>query len=125
MSRPPVVLLVGHCRPDAFALKSAVRRALGEAEVVVVNSEEELASTLRGAALLLVNRALDGEFPDKTGVELIARNAANGVPAMLVSNFPDAQHAAEAAGARAGFGKRDLNSEQAAARMRAAIGAVG
>ncbi len=123
MSKKPTVLLVGHCRPDAFALQSAVRRALGEADIAHVNSDKELEARAPGAALLLVNRALDGDFPDATGVELIARLAARGVPALLVSNFPEAQAAAEAAGARPGFGKKDLNSERAASLIRAAAGA--
>jgi len=121
MTAAPRVLLVGHCTPDAYALKSAVRRALGEPEVIAVNDDADLAAKLRVASLLLVNRALDGDFPDDTGVELIARVASSGIPAMLVSNFADAQAAALAAGARSGFGKKDLNSEKAAALIRSAI----
>ncbi len=121
MSAGPRVLLVGHCVPDAYALKSAVRRALGELEIVSVDSDAELARRLAGANLLLVNRVLDGDFPDDTGIELVARLASSGVPAMLVSNFPDAQAAAVAAGARPGFGKKDMNSERTAAILREAV----
>jgi len=115
------VLLVGHCGPDAYALKSAVRRALGAAEVVMVNDDGALHGAMVGAGLLLVNRALDGEFPDPTGVELIARFAPSGVPIMLISNFAESQAAAVAAGARPGFGKKDMNSEKAAALIRGAF----
>lgn len=121
MSAAPRVLLVGHCTPDAYALKSAVRRALGEPEIIGVNDDADLADKLRGANLLLVNRALDGDFPDETGVELIARVASSGIPAILVSNFADAQAAAAAAGARRGFGKKDMNSQHAATLLRAAL----
>lgn len=118
----PRVVLVGHCALDSHSLRSAVRRALGDPEIVGASSDAELRERLAGASLLLVNRALDGDFPDKTGVELIARLAPSGVPAMLVSNFADAQAAATAAGGRPGFGKKDMNSEHAASLMRAAIG---
>lgn len=121
MSAALRVLLVGHCVPDAYALKSAVRRALGEPEIFAVDSDAELARRLAGANLLLVNRVLDGNFPDDTGIELVGRLAASGVPAMLISNFPEAQSAAVAAGARPGFGKKDMNSERAAALLREAV----
>ena len=90
------------------------------AEVEFISDDHDLSARLPGAALLLVNRVLDGEFPDPGGVELIARTARAGVPAILISNFPDAQAAAQAAGARPGFGKNAMNSEQAGEMIRAA-----
>lgn len=125
MSERLVVALVGHCVPDSALLKRAVDRALPGAEVRRVNDEGQLAATLAEADLLLVNRALDGEFTHRTGVELIRvwaprRGAA---ALMLISNHADAQQAAEAAGATPGFGKAEVGSDEARDRIRAAVGA--
>lgn len=119
------VLLVGHCMPDGYALKSAVRRALGDPVIVLVNDDGELRKQMPGARLVLVNRVLDGEFPDADGVELIRRIAPMGARAMLISNFPEAQEGAAAAGGLRGFGKSAMNSEATASALRAAVADVG
>lgn len=113
------IVLVGHCGPDSYALKNAVRRAVTTAEVVMVSSDREL-GLHTDAALLLVNRALDGEFSAETGIDLIRSLNAGGVraPTMLVSNFEEAQNEAVAAGALAGFGKREMGSETTAMKIR-------
>jgi hypothetical protein len=78
------------------------------------------------ADLLLVNRALDGDFAEPDGIALIRRLAASRegpAPAlMLISNYPEAQAQAVAAGAVAGFGKKELNTPRAAGCLRAAVG---
>ena len=73
----------------------------------------------QGPALLLVNRQLDGNFEVYEGVELIRRlhETYPELPMLLISNFADSQQAAEAAGARPGFGKREIGS----AKMRDAL----
>lgn len=104
-----IVVLVGHCRPDAWALATAVRSALGEVDVRNVDDESALEPALDGAHLLLVNRVLDGHFSNASGLDLIRALAADGAPpVMLVSNHDDAQADAEAAGALPGFGKLRL-----------------
>lgn len=113
------VALVGHCGPDTFALRSAIRSALPGAEVVSVQDEKSLAAT--DADLLLVNRVLDGRFHDGSGLKLIERLASAGPAVMLVSNYPDAQAAAEQAGAAPGFGKSELYSDQMKQRLRDAL----
>lgn len=121
------IALVGHCGPDTSYLMMAARRAAPEAQVVRVNREADLTAFLEsGAGLLLVNRVLDGDFPDDGGADLIARvRAAHpGVRGMLVSNYPDAQAEAERAGALPGFGKRDIGSPMVLDRIRAGIGAA-
>ena len=40
------------------------------------------------------------------------------LPVMLVSNYPDAQHEAEAAGAVPGFGKSQVSSAETLERLR-------
>ncbi|MEM9881823.1 MAG: hypothetical protein AAF800_02760 [Planctomycetota bacterium] len=119
------VALVGHCGFDSGPLKSFVRRTLPDAEVSRVNDRKSLDDLTHGGALLLVNRVLDGGFATEMGVELIGDLAkADDPPRMLlISNYEDAQAAAEDAGARPGFGKGDLGTDIAADRLRnAAVG---
>jgi hypothetical protein len=123
MNDGAVVALVGHCGPDAWALKAAVSAAVPGARVVMVNDEAGLRDAVANARLLLVNRVLDGSFPTESGVELIRiLAAAEGTPAlMLVSNYADAQAEAVAAGARPGFGKTALRSDATAGMLREAV----
>ncbi|MEO0512833.1 MAG: hypothetical protein AAF108_08065 [Planctomycetota bacterium] len=118
------VHLVGHCGPDSFMLKNALERALPGATVSMVNEESVLQDAMGGSSLLLVNRVLDGAFPTESGVELIRTLAAadKAPPAMLISNFADAQEEAESAGAVPGFGKNDTGSPEAAEKIVAAVG---
>jgi hypothetical protein len=115
------IVLVGHCGPDAYALRSAVRTAVPESEFVAANDDEQLVKACDGADLLLVNRVLDGDFP-AGGIELVGRLAAAGAKVMLISNYEDAQAEAERAGALPGFGKTSMYSEEAKERLRAALG---
>lgn len=119
------IALVGHCRPDAFALRSAAGSLIPGAEVSMVADEAGLRAAVESADLLLVNRVLDGAFETESGIELIRiLSAAEGGPAlMLVSNFAEAQTEAEAAGALPGFGKREMYAEETAQKLRDALGA--
>lgn len=117
------VVLVGHCGPDSFALRSAIRSALPGAQVEFANDTETLEAELDRADLLLINRVLDGRFADRAGVELIQSLSSRQRPVtMLISNFPDAQQAAEAAGAAPGFGKAEMYAEETRRRLREALG---
>lgn len=120
----PHVLLVGHCGPDAYAIKSAVSSAVPGASVAMVTDAGRLEAELPRASLLLVNRVLDGSFEHEGGIELIrALSEREGAPpAMLVSNFAEAQAEAQAAGAVPGFGKTALYAADTKARIRSAIG---
>ncbi len=117
------VLLVGHCGPDSFALRSAIGR-LGDVEIEMVNDAKTLEAGMPAAALLLVNRVLDGRFETGDGVELIERLASDsdGPAMMLISSYPEAQAQAEAAGALPGFGKTEMYDDRTAERIRAALG---
>ncbi len=116
------VVLVGHCLPDRFMLKGSVARFVPGVAIEVANDEKTLAAHLHGDCVLLVNRVLDGRFETGCGIELIARVVRGDDPpvAILVSNFEDAQAEAVAAGARPGFGKRDLYAETTGAMLREA-----
>jgi len=125
----PLVLLVGHCGFDSGGLERAVRTAAPDARVEGVNSRKALEAKLDEAALLLVNRQLDGSFgvpmgEHGDGVELIRELAANegGPPCVLISNFDDAQDAAVAAGALPGFGKKDVRAASAERSIRSGLG---
>jgi two-component system chemotaxis response regulator CheY len=115
-------VLVGHCGPDMFMLRSAVGRLMPGVKIELANDQKSLAAHLHSGAVLLVNRMLDGEFHTSSGVDLIAQiNESDEAPiTMLVSNFPDAQEAAVAAGARPGFGKSALYDDATAERIRSA-----
>ena len=119
------ILLVGHCGPDAHLLASAARGAVPGAKVVAVPDQQRLDEAMATASLLLVNRVLDGGFEAESGIDLIRsltkRNGA-APPALLISNYEDAQRDAEAAGARPGFGKRAVMTDIARARIRTALG---
>lgn len=115
------IVLVGHCGPDSYALKSAVGMAAAGAEVVFANDDVALAKEIPEADLLLVNRVLDGDFADDGGIKLIGKLAAAGAKVMLVSNFPDAQAEAEKAGALPGFGKKTMYAAETQERILGAM----
>jgi two-component system chemotaxis response regulator CheY len=120
------VVLVGHCGPDVALLRTAVSRALPEASIVSAGDETQLERHAHAGALLLVNRVLDGAYADRSGLDLIRRMNArpDGPAAILVSNYPEWQERAVAAGAMPGFGKRDLFVESTAVRLRVGLAAA-
>lgn len=121
------VALVGHCVADSFLLKGVLGRVLPGAEVVRLNDERTAGAEAGNADVVLVNRVLDGDFAETSGAAFIRRlrEGRTGRPvAILVSNYADAQAAAQAAGAMPGFGKADCGSAAAAARLRSAAEAA-
>lgn len=116
------VVLVGHCVPDSFMLKGVIEKAIPGAAVVRANSDAELKREAAGAVLLVVNRVLDGEFADEVGFNVVRAFAGGGPKTMLISNFPEALAEAEELGAAPGFGKKVAGSEEAARRLREAVG---
>ena len=120
------IVLVGHCGPDAFALRSAMQSIAPGAIVETATDEEGAYRAAIASDLLVVNRLLDGEFTSPSGIELIRDLSLRGVGAriMLVSNYREAQADAEAAGAVPGFGKRDMYAETTRHRVREALGLV-
>lgn len=120
---PISAVLVGHCGPDSWMLKSVVGRALPGASVSFVSDHAATVHAAATADLLLVNRVLDGSFDDDSGIALIAAlrdHPGRRAALMLISNLPDAQAQAEAAGAAPGFGKSNAGSPVAADRLRQA-----
>ena len=118
------ILSVGQCGMDHGQIGRALSRPL-DAELIAADTHEDAKRRL-GAGLfdlVLVNRV--GDLDGAPGLDLIrdlkADPATAGVPAMLVSNYPDAQADAVSAGAIAGFGKSDLSSGRALAAIRSAL----
>lgn len=125
MAETRTIVLVGHCGPDMFMLKSAIGRT-AEAPIATVNDTKSLSEYLNGDSVLLINRKLDGKFGTRSGIELIAQiNQHDNPPiVMLISNYEDAQAQAVAAGARQGFGKSDLYDESSTKALRQAVGST-
>ena len=118
----PRFILVGHCGPDMYMLRAAVSRLVPGAATAVADDADDLEAELSRASVLLINRVLDGDFGTSSGIELIARLAkAENRPAMLlISNYPEAQQQAIAAGALPGFGKAELYNPRTAELLREA-----
>ena len=118
------VLLVGHCGPDSSYLRSTIKKSLGDVDILAADDSEELSRALHSQAidLILFNRELGYGFDPDEGVEVIRiLHGTTKTKMMLVSNYPDAQQAAVAAGALPGFGKRELGSTRVVELLRGAF----
>lgn len=116
---PTHVALVGHCGFDGSSLTRLAKSALPGAQVVAVNHQNDLDAVAHRQSLLLINRVLDGRFDADSSLSMIQQLAkGDDAPAMmLISNYPDAQADAQAAGALPGFGKNDMGSPAVAQRL--------
>jgi len=118
------IALVGHCGPDSSYLRMAVSSADRSAQIMMADDSSELNRVLeQGVDLLLLNREMPYGFDEDQGVNLIRalRSTHPAVKMMLVSNYPEAQAAAVAAGAMPGFGKREIGSKRVAEVIRGAL----
>lgn len=117
----PTAVLVGHCGFDSGGLTRLLRDAAPGLRVAAAHRTADLEAFADAGATLLINRLPEGDFQGRDGVALIAhlrqRNPASPARMLLVSNFPDAQAAAVAAGALPGFGKSDLHQPHARQRL--------
>src|SRR4051794_39866392 len=108
---PKKIALVGHCGPDSSYLRMNVAKALkSDVHILAADDDAELTHVLgENPDLILFNRELGYGFTDSAGVKVIEklRKSNPSLKMMLVSNYPDAQAAAVAAGALPGFGKRE------------------
>jgi len=119
------VLDVGQCGPDHSTIRSYLTRNF-DCEVVQVDDAAGALAALEAGAfdLVLVNRKLDMDYSD--GIEVIRQLKSNPtaakVPVMLVTNYPEHQESAIAAGAIRGFGKLDFGKPETRERVAAALG---
>lgn len=70
--------------------------------------------------LVLVNRLMDRDGSSGLAIieELKAATETKSIPVMMITNFPDHQQLAIAAGAEPGFGKADLRSPETLDKLR-------
>jgi hypothetical protein len=105
------VLDVGNCDMDHGNIRGMLEGSF-DASIVRCHTIDEAIAELRKAPadLVLVNRQFDRDLTE--GVELIKRVKADAqfraTPCMLITNFPEHQAEAVAAGGEPGFGKREL-----------------
>jgi CheY-like chemotaxis protein len=102
----------GNCVPDFTAIESMIHRHFPTVNVLRTHGIDDTLALLRTQpiALITVNRKLDADYSD--GLDVIKALKADPdfahIPVMLVSNYPEAQAEAMAAGAVQGFGKLAL-----------------
>ena len=120
------VLGVGNCSFDHGTIEGLIR-ANFDAEVVAASCHDDALEQLRADRfdLVLVNRKLAVDASD--GQELIEQIKADPrlteTPVMMLSNYPEAQAAAMAAGAEPGFGKAELERPETAEKLGRFLGA--
>ena len=107
------VLDIGNCGADQAAIRQLIENNFDAS----VDHAERAADALpmlgcAQYAIVLVNRKLDSD--DSDGIEVIreikSRPEFKELPVMMLTNFPEHQAAAIAAGAQEGFGKNSLSS---------------
>ncbi|HZL35717.1 MAG TPA: hypothetical protein VFC78_10445 [Tepidisphaeraceae bacterium] len=121
---PKKIALVGHCGPDSSYLRMTLSGIERGVQILSADDDASLQRALEGGVdLVLFNRVLDYGFEDTQGVAIIGKlhKCFPSVKMMLISNYPEAQAAAVAAGALPGFGKRDLGSPRVKQLLRDAI----
>lgn len=118
------VLDVGQCTPDHATIRSYLTRNF-DCDVVQVDDALGALTQLKAGQfdLVLVNRKLDIDYSD--GLDVIRTlkddpSTAN-VPVMLVTNYPEHQDAAIAAGAVRGFGKLEFDKPETKAALAAVL----
>jgi CheY-like chemotaxis protein len=105
------VLNVGQCAFDHASITRLLAQQFS-AHVISADGLADAIALLHEGPwdLVLVNRQLDADGSD--GLDVIRRIKSDTqlakIPVMLVSNYPEYQQEATAAGAEPGFGKRDL-----------------
>jgi CheY-like chemotaxis protein len=121
------VLDVGNCAVDHAAIRGMLEKNY-DVDVVQADGPKDTLASLRKEAfdLVLVNRKLDHDYSD--GLDIIkiikADPQLSKTPCMLVTNYPDQQQVAVAAGAEYGFGKKELYAEATQQRLSNVLGAA-
>jgi len=123
---PKHVLDVGQCGPD----HATIRRYLTanfDCEIMQAHGLDDTRAQLQSGHfdLVLINRKLDADYSDGLDVirALQSDAATADIPVMLVTNHPEHQDAAVAAGALRGFGKLEFEKPETRERLAAVLGA--
>lgn len=115
------VLSVGQCVPDQAVISAMIEKNF-DAKVATADLPAEALAKLAQTPfdLVLVNRKLDTDYSD--GLNIIKQVKANPAiamtPCILITNYPEYQAEAIAAGAEPGFGKYDCNQPAALDALR-------
>lgn len=109
------VLDVGNCSLDHGNITAMLQREFSADVVQTHLPDDTLAALKKGKFdLVLINRKLDADYSD--GMEILTAIKQDpqlaGVPVMLITNYPEHQDAAVAAGAVRGFGKKSINAPE-------------
>jgi len=114
------VLDIGNCVPDHGAIRAMLEKTF-RAEVVQADGTSDALTALQKEPfdLILVNRKLDQDYSDGLDVIKSIKSDAKlaSVPCMLITNYPDQQQVAVAAGAEYGFGKKELYTDETRSRL--------
>ena len=116
---------VGNCQPDFQSITTLLTNHF-DCQVTQAHAAADALAELKSERydLVLVNRKLDCDYSDGIDVirEIKADADAADTPVMLITNFPEHQDAAEAAGALRGFGKLEFDAPETLERLRAVLG---
>jgi two-component system chemotaxis response regulator CheY len=121
---PKRVLDVGQCGPDHATIRSYFKRNF-DCEIVQSHGADDTLAQLKNGRfdLVLINRKLDADYSD--GIEILRKIKADAavadVPVMIVTNYPEHQDAAVAAGALRGFGKLEYDKPETRDKIAAAL----
>ena len=114
------ILDIGQCAADHWSIRQLIEDNF-DAHVVQAHSAREALEKLRAEKfdLLLVNRLLDADSSEGLGIVATIKTdpALRSTPVMLVTNYPEHQAAAVAAGAEPGFGKGSMNEPATLERL--------
>lgn len=114
------VLDVGQCGPDHGSIRQLIEGQF-EAEVVQAHDARQALTQLRAGKfdLVFVNRKLDVDYSDGLSIieQIKSDPQLSTIPVMLISNYPEHQRAAVAAGAERGFGKLELSKPETHERL--------
>ncbi len=119
------ILDVGQCGRDHSTIRSFLNRHF-DCEIVQTHGADDTLTQLKSGRfdLVLVNRKLDADYSD--GIEVIRQiksdPATASVPVMLVTNYPEHQDTAIAAGAIDGFGKLEFDKPETLERLARVLG---
>ncbi len=118
------VLDVGQCGPDHATIRNYLTSHF-DVEVIQTHGLADTLNELRAGQfhLVLVNRKLDADYSD--GIEILRAIKADSevahIPVMIVTNHPEHQAAAIAAGAHPGFGKLEFGRAETRERLAAVL----
>ena len=118
------VLDVGNCDMDHSSIQDLLNSHF-DVEIDRVHGPTDALAAMKNKTyhLVLINRLMDRDH--SPGIEIINSMKADGelsdVPVMLITNFPDHQETAMAAGALEGFGKAALREPETVERLRGVL----